>query len=62
MKDFAVNFGTFSTTDFSVTAQTEAARDFMARHFGAGAVSATMPKSQSGRFMDALAENGLSWE
>lgn len=49
----------FSATEVRVVAKTTAGREFMARHFGDGAVEAIVPKSQAGLLLEAVATAGL---
>ena len=60
MRDLLVDLGSFSSTSFTVSPLTDAGRAFMARHFGTGCTSATMPKSSGQSLEKAMAEEGAN--
>ena len=60
MRDLTCDFGSFSSTSFTVRPLTDAGRAFMARHFGAGAVEATLPKSAGQAVEAAMASEGVT--
>lgn len=58
--DFLADLGTFEATELTVSAVTPAGRELFSELFGAGAVSATMPKSQGPAFAEYVEARGLT--
>lgn len=52
----------FNATAVTVAAATDAGRAFLASMFGAGAVSATMPKTKGADLARFVGQKGLTWE
>ncbi len=61
MTDLAFTDAGFSATQISVRAVSDAGREFMAKHFGAGAVGADLLKSGGYAMMAAVAAAGLKY-
>lgn len=62
MSDFRISGLEFSATSISVAANTAAARDWFARHIGAGVVSSTFRKSSAGDVLESIQKAGLTVE
>lgn len=58
--DLVVSLGTFEATELTVSAVSTAGRELLAGIFGAGAVSATMPKSQGPAFAEYAEARGIT--
>jgi len=58
--DFRVSFGSFDSTEITVEALSQAGRLLFGQLFGAGAVSATMPKSRGPEFAAFIEGRGLA--
>lgn len=59
LPDLIATLGSFASTDFTLEPASERGREFFARHFGLGAVSATLRKSAAAALDDALAAERL---
>jgi len=57
-----VGLNDFSATSVEVTPITIAGCEWFERHFGDGAVSANVPKSESGRLVDSIQAELLNFE
>lgn len=57
--DFQISNDDFATTEVTIAPTSDAGRRFFARHLGAGAVSATIPKSKLGFFLTAATLSNL---
>lgn len=58
--DITFDLGTFSSTEATVTANTDAGRALLAEICGTGAVSCTMRKSRGEDFLRFAKQRGLS--
>lgn len=57
--DLALLFGPFQATDVDLVSRSEAGAAFITKHFGAGAVSATLPHSEVAKVMREARWAGL---
>jgi len=62
MPDFTFRFGSFSSTSCQMTANTVAARLFLAEVLDAGVIGATFPKTKGEDFRAFIARKGFTWE
>ena len=58
--DLTLTYGSFEATEVEVAATSDAGREFLARHIGAGAVSFTMPRSSLDKFSHAVIGSRLA--
>lgn len=65
MKDFQIFFGDFNSTEISVTALTEAGREWLGDNFfrcaGVAPTGIGLLKSQGQDFLDRIADAGLTF-
>lgn len=62
MKDFQLFWGNFNTTEIVINAMTAAGREWFSKNVGACAVGMTIRKSEGQRFLDKIADAGLTAE
>jgi hypothetical protein len=62
MSDFRISGLEFSATTINVVAQTDRAREWVARQVGATAVSVEYRKSYAGEVLGSIQVAGLSYE
>jgi hypothetical protein len=62
MSDFRISGLEFSATAINVVAQTDRAREWVARQVGAAAVSVQYRKSYAGEVLGSIQVAGLSYE
>lgn len=57
--DIRIEWEDFKSTSVFIEAVSEKAKDFFSQFFGAGAVSATLPKSKAGDFLEFCERKGF---